>query len=387
MNERNLVIGIYYHPEAYPPTLNAVQMLSESFSEITIVHRPHLNDKWQYPSNVRTIPSGSFITSKEQEQSSVVRKVGFFWQFTNDLLRAIRAKKPSVVLLYDVHALFAYKLIRPLIGKHFAWYHNHDVSELSRERRFSIGWFAVKSEKRLFSKLDMFTLPSAERLRFFPLENFKGQYFVIPNYPSLKFYGSFFKLRLPDSQIRLLFQGRIGEGHGLEEIIKLLHKKVAGKDLHLVLKGFCDQEYKEKLLRLATEYNVADKVSFIGFTPYEEVPRIAATCHIGIGIFSKRETMHVTLGTASNKLYEYAAVGLPIIYLNEDHFNHYLKNYTWAFPVDLNENSILNAVGSIVDNYAGYSNAANKSFRESLNFEKSFKPVLDYISTQKTLTK
>lgn len=375
----HLVIGIYYHPEAYPPTLNAVQELSRCFNSITIVHRPHLKDSWKYPANVQTIASGEYITAKGQEQSSVVQKASFFKQFVSDLLGAVRKVKPAVILLYDVHALFAYRLIRPLIGKHVAWYHNHDVSEVERERKYSIGWFACRAEKKLFRHLDIFTLPTADRLRYFPVNTLKGKQFVVPNFPSLQFYGQFYKPKELGNDVRLIFQGRISEAHGFEEIIPLLAEPINGKELHLVLKGHIDEQYKQSLEQLAAKHSVSDKLIFAGFSAYEEVPKLAASCHIGIGIFAKKETMHVTLGTASNKLYEYAAVGLPVLYLAEEHFTRYLKQYEWAFPVTLSSVSIKEAIAAIIHDHKHYSAAAYQSFAQSLNFENSFRPVMEHL--------
>jgi hypothetical protein len=89
--------------------------------------------------------------------------------------------------------------------------------------------------------------------------------------------------------------------------------------------------------------------------------------------------MHVTLGTASNKLYEYAAVGLPVLYLNEPHFNRYLQQYNWAFPVELTTASIRAAITAITEKYEYYSASAHESFRQGLNFEAFFGPVKQYL--------
>jgi glycosyltransferase involved in cell wall biosynthesis len=379
--DHNLVTAIYYHPEAYPPTLNAVGVLSDYFSSISIVHRPHLKGTWKYPANVKTIASGQLITARQQETSGTPRKVLFFMRFVIDLLRECYKKKPSVILLYDVHALFAYRVIRPLLWhKHILWYHNHDISELSRERKYSIGWFACKSEKKLFAYMDIFTLPSADRLPFFPINTMKGKYFIIPNYPSISFYRPFYNPNKPMDEIRLVFQGRIDEGHGLEEIISMLPELIDGKLLRLVLKGNCSEAYKAKLMELALLHQVTDRITFYGFTAYEEVPKIAATCHIGIGIFSKKETMHITLGTASNKIYEYAAVGLPVLYSDEPHFSSYLSTYPWAFPVKHNTMSIRQQLANILGNYAYYSGAAHETFLNELNFENYFKQAINFLT-------
>lgn len=381
MNDYNLVAGIYYHPEAYPPTLNAIRELSKSFDNISIIHRPHIKGTWEYPQNVKAIASGKLITSREQETSSTVKKILFFLQFVLDLFLECRKKKPAVILLYDVHALFAYRLIRPLLFfKHIFWYHNHDISELHRERKYSIGWFACKAERRLFSSMDIFTLPSAERLDFFPINTLKGKYFVIPNYPSIDFYRSFYQSNKSTDNVFLIFQGRIAEGHGLEEIIPLLAEEILGKRIRLVLKGNCPESYKQELLQKALEHKVNDRISFYGFTPYAEVPKIAASCHIGIAIFAKKETMHVTLGTASNKIYEYAAVGLPVLYSDEVHFSRHLSKYPWAFAVNASAESIKEQLTNILSNYEYYSDCAHKSFEKELNFENYFKQVTDFLA-------
>jgi len=380
MRDKKLVIGIYYHPEAFPPTLNAVTVLSGSFDTISIIYSPHLEGAWVYPANVKPIASGRLISSSSQENSGTFRKLLFFLRFVIDLMRESIRNRPGVILLYDPHALFAYWLLRPfLFFKHTAWYHNHDIAEISRMRKFSIGWFACKAERKIFRKLDMFSLPSADRLPFFPMNEFKGHYFIIPNYPSLSFYGPFYKPRKPGNEIKLIFQGRIGEGHGFEEIIPMLAGTISGKWLRLILKGYCDPEYQARLLGIAAEHGVSDKLNFAGFTPYIEVPKLASECHIGIGIFSKKEAMHITLGTASNKLYEYAALGLPVIYLNEAHFTKYLQPYNWAFAVQLCKQSIAAAIAAITDSYEQYSESAHRSFTDQLNFENYFKPVMTFL--------
>ncbi len=380
---KKLVAALYYHPEVFPPTLNAINELSHCFDEINLVYRPHINGTWKYPSNVRQVPSGRLISSTDQENAPLPKKIFFFLQFTWHLFKQCR-NKAGVVLLYDHIALFAYFLIKPFVRtRPVLWYHNHDIAEIAKLRKYSVGWFACRAEKSIFTKIDIFTLPSAERLQFFPMEKFSGQCFVIPNYPAISFYGPFYQPgRTAHSSIRLLFQGRIGGGHGLEEIMALLPNPIGGRNATLVLKGYCDAHYKEELIKLAAAYQVEDRVQFIGFTPYAEVPAVTASCDIGIGIFSKMEVMHVTLGSASNKLYEYAAAGLPVLYLDEKHFADYLSKYEWAFPVQLNSGDIYKQVEKIMNSYERYSAAAHKDFMETLNFENVFRPVIDYLSSK-----
>lgn len=380
MQKENLLIGIYYHPEAFPPTLNAIQELSDCFDTIDVICRPHIKGTWQYPKNVSVVTTGRQMSSSEQEESSTLKKALFFLHFTYQFFKTGIKKKPGTCLLYDPHALLAYYIVRPfLFFKHILWYHNHDVAEIERMRKYSIGWFACKVEKRLFKKIDVFTLPTAERLRFFPINMLKGKYFVIPNYPSLNFYLRFYEMPKTTDEIRIIFQGRIDEGHGLEDIIAILKDKFQHKSLHLILKGYCSLEYKTKLLMAADKINVSNQISFYGFTPYEEVPKLAASCHIGIAIFTKQDVMNTTLGTASNKIYEYAASGLPVLYYINSPVKNSLKDHEWAVPTDLKEAPLKDSIGYIISHYEMLSKKAREAFENVFNFENSFQPVKKHI--------
>lgn len=375
----NIVIGIYFHPEAYPPTLNAIGELSECFNYITVIHRPHLKGNWNYPPNVKVIPSGKYITSVNQEKAPLHQKIYFFYQFTMSLLRACSTEKPGYILVYDSLSLFAYSLVKPLLSKHKIWYHNHDVTEQKDIRKYSISWLAAKNEVKAFNYLDIFSLPTNERLQYFPMDIFKGKYFFIPNYPAKKFYASFYKHKNLANPIRIIFQGSVGPYHGIEEIIPLLKETISGYTLELVLKGPCRTEYRQLCVELADKYQVSSQLIFLEVTPYAEVPAASSTCHIGIGILAKQDLMNTTLGTASNKLYEYAAVGLPVIYYNSINFTRYLDKYKWAIPTEVTSQDIREMISLILKNYEALSASAHNDFMQYLNFEKGFMQIKTYI--------
>jgi glycosyltransferase involved in cell wall biosynthesis len=377
---KRILIGIYHHPEAYPPTLNAVQQLSRCYEEIIIVHRPHLKSSWNYPANVTVVESGKPISSVDQERASLHRKVFFFLIFFKDFVLQSWKKKPGTILLYDTMPVLAFSLARPLLWfKYRLWYHNHDIAELSQVRKYSLGWWACRAERKIFKRLHLFTLPAESRKQFFPLETSKAACIVIPNYPSRQVYDAFYRGKNIEEKLILIFQGRVNEGHGFETIIPLLSETIEGKKLELVLKGYITEEYKRSLLALAATAGVEGSLRFVGFGPYKDVPEIASGCHIGIGIFSAREIMHLTLGTSSNKLYEYAALGLPVLYSDEKHFTDYLGKYEWAVPViDNDPESIKTAISKIIRQYERLSADARTSFESHLNFEYIFEPVLSW---------
>jgi len=167
---------------------------------------------------------------------------------------------------------------------------------------------------------------------------------------------------------------------GIEEIIKLLPLKINNKNVKLVLKGFLRPDYEKMLKKLVEGANITDEVEFIGLTPYQEIANITCSCHIGIAIFSKNDVMNQTLGTASNKIYEYAACSLPILYYNNAHFTHHLGHLNWAFGTDVSNKSLISSIEEIDNNYDQLSASAKKSYLEDLNFEHHFQPVVEFLN-------
>lgn len=376
---RKILIGIYTDPQGYPPTLNAITELSTCFENIDVLYRPHIDGMWAYPVNVNLHPSGKLMSARAQEQSRLYKKVFFFLMFTWRLLRLGLKHKPKVFLMYDNLALFSYFLVRPFfLLQHKIWFHSHDVHDIQMVRKFSIGWFSIKSEIRNFSKLDIFSLPSSERLKYYNMTAFTGKLFVLPNYPAKSFYNTFYRKDQKLDVIRILYQGRVSEGHGIEDILQTI-ATFNVKNWRLVLKGECNEEYKIELCKLAEELKVFENLEFHGYIKYGDLPKSNADCHIGNAIYEEINVMNSTIGTASNKIYEYAALGFPVLYLANTSAANTLSQYNWAFPVTLNPDSIYQAVNKIMSHYALYSDEARKSFEGGLNFESHFQPVIDYL--------
>ena len=79
----HITVLIYAHPELYPPTLSAIEELSQIADKIDVVTRNMLTSKWKYPSNVRV----NYINKKKYEGfeieniSFVLKIIHFFFFF------------------------------------------------------------------------------------------------------------------------------------------------------------------------------------------------------------------------------------------------------------------------------------------------------------------
>lgn len=378
-----VVVAIYIDPDFYPPTINAILNLANEFSEVVVVTRNNSKTDFPFPTNVKLCKTGKFKPVAETEIQNLFYKIFSFIKFTFRLLQKTIGNKTSLLILFDPMPLLAFSLIsRFLSGRLITWYHNHDMPDVSLTKKFTLGWFAAKREHSIMTRINYFSLPSQDRIQFYPEWQNHEHYFYIPNYPSEFVYGKIKYKKVHSNEIKLIFQGAIGHGHALEEFISLLPEKIKGFSLRLVLKGPVRPRYKEKLMQLAQKYGVEDQLLWIGVGPYSELPSITSSCNIGIAIHMGKDNVSRTLGTASNKIYEYAAVGLPVILSDDNQFTGYLMKYKWAFFTDGSVDGIRETLSMIIPVINEYADLAITDFGRELNFEKAYIPALRIVKAK-----
>lgn len=380
-----VVVAIYIDPDFYPPTINAILNLAEKFKEVIVISRNNSEVSYPFPSNVTVKKVGKFTTVRDSEKKGMMFKAFSFLQFTRTICKYTCSKKTDLLVVYDSIPLLSFFVIKPFLGnRKKIWYHNHDMPSIHHIRKFSIGWFSAKYERKAMKSINYFSLPSSDRLEFYPNLDTNLQYFTIPNYPSLKVYHAAGSKVPATYKLKIIFQGFIGYGHALEEMIELLKEKIDGLELQLILKGSVKDEYKEKLSALAKQFGVSDKLIWIGIGPYADLPALTASCDIGIAVHKKTDNVSRTLGTASNKIYEYAASGLPVILYNIEQFEKYLSKYSWTFFSDGSLGSLRENLVTILKQLPEISKAARRDFENELNFEEHFNKTIKVIEASFT---
>lgn len=371
-------MATYIDPDFYPPTINAILNLAESFDEVIVLSRNNAAEDFPYPANVFLKKIGIKCTVREMEKQSVWQKVHYFLLFCFHFLRLCKSRSTQLVVLYEYQALYAFYLSRNFGGKHKVWYHNHDMPD-SNMPKFSISGYAAKNELEAMKHVDYFSLPSKERMIYYPVLKKDLPVFILPNYPSKKVYNNLPQQEHDGKEIQIIYQGFIGPGRSLEQLMDVLKLKIGNQSLHLILKGSVTEEYKTSLDKLAVEKEVTDKITWLPVGPYSELPAITAFADIGIGINSNTDNVSLALGTASNKIYEYAACGIPVLLYDSPQFREYLGKYDWAFFTDGSASSLERTILSIIPGLENYKKSARRDFENELNFEAFFLPVLKKI--------
>jgi hypothetical protein len=370
---------VYAHYEAHGPGIYHNELLSRHSNSLDILYSNVMETNWKFPENVTLYTDRKTVLPwKEIYVSNFIFKWFLFLKFTWIMYRLIQKNKYDLIVVFNSPALFSLNLIRFLIpSKIKLWYHNYDPVDSQTIKKYSQSWFAFKAMFKIFPKLTLFTHSEEKRNIFFPLELLKNPYHILPNYPMMEMHGGK-KRELKQKEIILVFSGVISEGNGLEEIIKISHKKIGSREIKLILKGFIQEDYKRKLQKLIHDCNVVSQIKFIGVGPWEEVPQVLRTANIGIHIFHKADLISKTMGKGgSGKVFQYIAEGLPVLMSPGFHTN--FIEYNWAIPTLLNEDELLKNIEHIVVNYGALSQSAISSFNTELNcnlaFEKIFKTL------------
>ena len=375
----HITVLIYAHPELYPPTLSAIEELSQIADTIDVVTRNMLASKWEYPKNVRV----HYINKKKYvgfgiEKVSFGLKIIHFLKFVMMSHRLIKKNKSKIVLAYDAIPLYVAHLLKATLKKQdsLLWYHNHDVTDLSKANYFSIMSIASRKQDSAIQNIGMFSLPSKERLVYFKNIPKEINPIIIPNYPLKKVYSKHIKKEIKTtSRLKLVYQGSIGKGHGLESIIKILNQPINNKSLELHLVGKIRAPYLQQLNALAKQNGVLDRFEYHGMKPFTQLPAFLSGFDVGIAIHKPYNITYATGGSASNKIYEYAALGMPVLLFDNEHYRSYLGDNNWSFFTDLTHDSLINSLMAIHDSFSVASLAARKDFLEKYNYGNCFQKI------------
>jgi len=376
----------YTHPEGYPPTFNAINNLSKHFDDVYVLSTDTLDTKWKYDNNVILN-----LLNAEKDRFKAIKKskwvkLNSYLNYLKTLYKIIKKNKPEVILIYDNVPFLFYYLVSKLMvftKKPIVWYHNHDIFPLSSYKKYSINWWGAICEQKCLNMATIFSLPANERKEYFPMNTFKGKYLFIPNYPSKYFHGKLsIEAKKIDNKINIIYPGSICEKHGFEEVISILNEKIEGKEIHLTLLGDINDVYKDKLLTIAKQHDTIKNLHFQSRVSYFDVPDVMKTQHIGWAVNKPLDVTYATGGTAANKIYEFLALGMPIILIDNEHYRQYLQGNNWAFFSDLTESSLIEQIQNIIKDYQILSNQARKAFEDNFTFETSFENAINLVKKE-----
>ena len=114
----------------------------------------------------------------------------------------------------------------------------------------------------------------------------------------------------PAGRARLAFLGEIGEQDRVERAIEIVARLVSNRQIDAELLIIGDGPRRRAVEERAEQLGVTDRVRLTGWVPFEEVPALLASAHVGLDTAPPTD---VNNGSTMVKILEYLVVGLPVV--------------------------------------------------------------------------
>ncbi|MGD8474001.1 MAG: glycosyltransferase [Anaerolineae bacterium] len=285
-----------------------------------------------------------------------------------------------------MHGFLAARLLSALHRRPVV-YHCHDfVSQDSLP--WSGGRLVSEFEHRYARTADLVIIPDAERAEVVARHlRLVRKPIVVANAPLAwpKAWGRELENRLLSAcgtrWARVVFrQGVVGPGHGIERTIQSI-PRWDSTEWGFVVMGACDPHYAEHLRSLASSLGVHSQLCILPAVGYDQVHQYTVGASIGHALYEPVHINNVYITTASNKLMEYMAAGLPVLVSDRPGLRAFVREYECGLTVDESSaESIAAGVNALLgdpDLARRLGAAGARAFEEELNYERQFEPALD----------
>jgi len=367
----------YADPDLYPPMINAAHVLHEQGIGYHITSR--LYTAPVLPVNNALYPENTVVTRILPPDTNSLFQ---YLHFVATSLKG-RSRQDDLIIGYDMHALLPAWLISTILRKPLI-YHCHDFMDKSEAK--SIGEHVVKwFERRIARIADAVIVPDTERAAIMVDQLHLPQIPIIAANASLTAPDQSSALQdtlaaQDKSFSRVIFrQGRIGPNHALDVTLRSMPM---WKDPNwgFVIMGPADPAYRDHLLALADDLQISDRFVILPAVSYPEVAKYTVGAHLGHGLYEPTHFNHQYFTTASNKILEYFAAGLPIVMSESTGSQSLLEKYRVGITADIHSPaSVAQAVNAILedDERAGRMRAeSRRAFAEEFNYTRQYAPVI-----------
>ena len=306
-------------------------------------------------------------------------KRNFFTKIIRELIinrrvcKAIISVKPDIIHANDLDSLIpAYRAARKLKCKLI-----YDTHEIFLENPWIAGNKLVKSvwsfyEKHLIHKVDAVVSVSHAAAEYLVEKYGIPEPIVVTNCISIH---NQIKDAAEKADLKqILNHGQFYGGRGYDIMIEAAPILKEHKDVQLVLRGFgaMEEQLRDRVKELG-----ADNVYFAPPVKVEELIPYASRAYVGLAI-TEAISINFKL-SVSNKIFEYAAAGLPVIM--SDIPEHRYLNEKYQFGIILPSNTpeeLAKAIERLVSDETFYQVCRNNAMKMSteVNWESHFSKLL-----------
>jgi glycosyltransferase involved in cell wall biosynthesis len=388
-----LLITIYANPDYYPPTVYAVRILSCYFA-VHILCRNMDRPIRDWPRDVTIERIGKYASPGDKEAASAAVKIEEYLRFIGRARTLIKQMQPAIVYSYDPHAFVASLVGRIGSGSVPLIFHLHELPETRNPSWSSLESWVVRSALRGTKSAAAVMCPEKYRARQWLRDaGDSREAIIVPNCPDRSYFAApkdwddLIARRFSAREI--VYVGYASADNGHLEGLRALALTQGGIQMRVI--GAYRSDFGASFNALARELAIAERVSLDGWLQQDELLARASAAGAGLSLHKPVSKGLEYLGSASNKLFEYAAMGLPVIVPDRASYRDFLGDAEWVAYADVEKpESIARAIDSIFaerERYAAMSRAARRAFEEHYNYERVFAPALARVFELSGVTK
>lgn len=383
-----LLVVMYGNPNYHPPTINGVRIMSERFA-VNVVCRNDAGPAAYWPPAVSIERVGELTTTDESFGASLWRKLSWYRGFVRRLGAVISETRPALIYAYDpigfaasIAALAKLRAQVPVV------FHCHDNPVLGRRRITSLQDWIFRYALRHTGDAAFTVFPSKYRAPIWLDEARDPRApLIVPNGAAREFYApredwNALARRRWESK-RILYLGSMGPENGQLQALRALAALPAAVKLDAV--GFGTAEFRRELSELAAELSLQPRVSISDWVPDPERDLLAEQAAVGLVLYRAVNPNWEHSGPSPNKLFQYAAWGLPVVVPDRKSFREFFADDEWVSYADPEDPAAIARAIELVladrDRYVAMSLAARRAHETKYNYERLFAPVLERICT------
>lgn len=327
---------------------------------------------------IKNIPCKTNIVKKNQDyvgkQKSVFRKLKREKIMQQEICDAIVAEAPDVIHANDLNALIPAYMASKKLNCNLV-YDSHEVyienNYLMDKRLYTL--YLKYVEKYICKRIDLMVCVSNAAADYFAAKYNINKPMVITNC-SLK---KEMLTSKPEKHtgFEVINHGQFYPGRGYEEMIEAAALLNKYSDIRICVRGYGQLEDS---MRKRVEETQVDNFIFYPPVNVEQLIPEASRSHVGVAI-TKPICLNFKL-SVSNKLFEYAAAGLPVIM--SDIPEHRYLNDKYNFGLILEDNTpqaLADAVLKLYQDKELYNTLAKNAqiLSQELNWENEFQKLIE----------
>jgi glycosyltransferase involved in cell wall biosynthesis len=379
-----LLITIYANPDYYPPTVYAVRLLSCYFA-VHILCRNMDQPFQEWPPEVTIERFGEYASARAKEGANAAAKLIEYAKFAARTRVLIKQMRPAAIYSYDPYAFVATMLGRvgrrplPVI------FHSHELPETQNLSWGSLENWVVRAALISTKSADAVVFPEKNRARHWLTAAADLRVpTIVPNCPDQRYFpapadwSDTIAARYRAREAVYVGYASADNGH-----LDALRALAMTDGIRMRVIGGFRPEFEASFNELARELRVNERLSVDGWLALDELRARASRASVGLSIYKPVTKSLEYVASASNKLFEYAAMGLPVIVPDRENYRDFLGDAEWVTYADVEQpEAFSRAVTSIFadrERYVAMNRAARRAFETEYNYERVFEPLLEKI--------